>query len=300
MDVDEIRAFVIIAQSGSFGRAAATLHRSQPAISRRIELLEGEFGIPLFERLHTGIILTEAGRALLPYAQAALAAIADGAEAVRALHQDHTGAISLALVGTLASTEITEHLREFRQQHPKVQLDLRTASSAEVSELVRQGEVTFGLRYFADSSPMLASEVVRQERLVVVCAADHRLAKQPRCGTRDLLNERWITFPSRGRSRESFARILERQLTAAGLEDAEILPIDSLTAQKRLVEAGFGIALLTTSSIQEEIRLGSLKVLDIEQMQVSVPVAIIYRRRGYLSAAARVLLSSFSAESAPP
>src|ERR1700680_2061907 len=84
MDLEEIRTFVAIARQRSFSRAADTLRRSQPAISRRIDLLEQELGAPLFERLRTGAVLTDAGVALLPYAEATLAAAKDGGEAARA------------------------------------------------------------------------------------------------------------------------------------------------------------------------------------------------------------------------
>jgi DNA-binding transcriptional LysR family regulator len=79
--IDELETFVSIARRGGFARAAESLHRSQPAISRRVEMLEQQLGSPLFERVRGGVILTEAGRTLLPYAEAALAGLKDGAEA---------------------------------------------------------------------------------------------------------------------------------------------------------------------------------------------------------------------------
>src|SRR5437016_855909 len=79
MDLDEIRTFVTIARERSFSGAAVTLGRSQPAISRRIELLESELGAKLFERLRAGVRLTDAGSALLPHAEAMLANAKDGA-----------------------------------------------------------------------------------------------------------------------------------------------------------------------------------------------------------------------------
>src|SRR5215831_6961032 len=98
MELSELEAFVAINRAGGFTRAAEYLHLSQPAISRRIELLERELGAPLFERLPGGIRLTEAGLALLPHAQLALAAVEDGRAAVRALEAEEVGSITLALV----------------------------------------------------------------------------------------------------------------------------------------------------------------------------------------------------------
>ena len=67
--------------------------------------------------------------------------------------------------------------------------------------------------------------------------------------------------------------------------------IDSLTAQKRLIEAGIGIALLPESIIQEELRLGTLRTIDVPQLQTTVPIHVLYRKNGYLTGASRTLLS---------
>jgi DNA-binding transcriptional LysR family regulator len=100
----------------------------------------------------------------------------------------------------------------------------------------------------------------------------------------------WINFPTgTGSSGEPFAHILAQQLVRCGLSDAEIITIDSLTAQKRLIEADFGIGLLPASSIEEELRLGTMQVLPIAALQTVVPVMLISRRQGYLNRAARRL-----------
>jgi DNA-binding transcriptional LysR family regulator len=125
MDMDQIRTFVAVARGRSFSGAAATWHRSQPAISRRIELLEREFDIALFERLRGGSILTDAGAAFPPYPEIVLAAAADGAETLRAGRQGETGKIPLALVGKLANAALTNTLRQFEKQYPEVRLATR-------------------------------------------------------------------------------------------------------------------------------------------------------------------------------
>ena len=101
MNLHDLETFVSIAQLGGVTRAAGRLHRSQPAITRRINLLEDQLGAPLFERGRGGAMLTEAGRTFLPYAQAILAALKDGTQAVQALQGEGHGAVSLAIVGTL-------------------------------------------------------------------------------------------------------------------------------------------------------------------------------------------------------
>jgi DNA-binding transcriptional LysR family regulator len=289
MSIDEIATFVSIARLGGFARAAAALHRSQPAISRRVEMLEQELGAKLFERVPGSIVLTEAGRAFLPHAESVLAGIQDGVEAVRELERGERGAIALALVGTLASTRLSGLLRQFARRHRGVTVSLRTATSQEVSDLVRRGEATLGLRYFPDADPMLACEPVMEEALVVACAPDHALAGKRVRDPRRLVGERWVVFPPPHRRRESFVGIQEQRLAAAGLADADRVRIDSLTAQKRFVEAGFGLALLIESSVQEELRAGSITLIDVPALRAKAPVVLVRRRAGHLSGAARAL-----------
>jgi DNA-binding transcriptional LysR family regulator len=292
MELDQVEAFVAIVRRGGFTRAAATLHLSQPAVSRRLDLLERELGRPLFDRTRGGAQLTEAGRAFLPHAETLLASMRDGVEAVRALERSDRGTVTVALVGTLASTLLTTRLQRFRDAHRQVRLDLRTALSREVSALVRRGDAALGLRYFPDPDPDLVSLPLYREPLLTVCAPTHRLARARRLTARMLAGESWVAFPIRqGSSGESYAQVLAERLAAIGLGSAEIVPIDSLTAQKRLVEAGFGLGLVPKSSVEEELRLGTLRELRIAAMRLAVPVVLVHRRRAHLSGAARALLA---------
>jgi DNA-binding transcriptional LysR family regulator len=289
MDIEGIRTFLSIAQLGGFTRAAGQLHRSQPAISRRIGLMEHELGAPLLERVRGSARLTDAGRAFLPFAEAAARAIKDGRDAVRASLREESGEVSLALVGTLADTHIVAVLRNSRAARNLPRSTCARASSQEVSDLVRRGEVTLGLRYFGDDRGELSSRIIGEETMLVVCSPEHRLAGK-RAGKSDLGGERWIGFPA-VRGRESFGHILARRLMAAGLDETEVTTIDSLTAQKRLVEAGFGIALAPESSVRDELRLGSLRRSMRGPFRPRFPIAVIQRRRGHLNPAARALIA---------
>lgn len=295
MDIDGLQAFLAIAELGGVTRAASRLNRSQPAISRRLRLLEQELGAPLFDRLPGRLQLTEAGRAFRPHAEAALAALKNGQEAVGDLRSGESGSVSLALVGTLADTRIVDALRRFRNRAGDVRLEIRTASSTEVTDLVRRGEVTLGLRYFFPNGPDLVTHAAGAETMLVVAAGDHRLAGRRRCSAKALRGERWVGFPPVRNERDSSGHLLMRQLIRAGLDDADVTLIDSLTAQKRLAQAGFGLALVPESSVRDELRQGLLVALEVPSMRALNPVTAIHRRNGYLSPAARSLLALLTA-----
>ena len=296
VELDQVQAFVAIVRGGGFTRAASLLHLSQPAVSRRLDLLERELGAPLFERIRSGVVLTEAGRTFLPHAEGLLACMRDGVDSVRALHQVDRGTITLALVGTLASTTLTACLERFRDAHPNAELRLRTALSQEVSVLVRRGDATLGLRYGSDPHAEMQARAIYDEPMMVVCSPRHRLATRRRVEPAALGAERWVAFPPRSDAfYDPYPWSLQNRLAAWGLHPAEIIPIDSLTAQKRMVEAGFGLALLPESSVDEELRTGTLRSMRIAGAPVTIPVVLIHRRRAYLSGAARALMTELTA-----
>ncbi|MBP2321344.1 DNA-binding transcriptional LysR family regulator [Kibdelosporangium banguiense] len=289
MTLDEIETFVCIAEVGGFTEASRRLHRSQPAVSRRIHELEQSLDAVLFERAGRRVTLTEAGRALLPYAEAALAAVRDGERAVR----DRTvGALTfrLAIVGTLADSHIVDALRAFTARFDEVTVDLRTATSREVSALVRSGEADLGLRYHPDTDPKLESIPLGDEKLYVIVPPAHRITAAELPDLLPLRDEKWLGFPAERGKQGSFRNLLERHLAAAGLQHPQITTVDSLTAQKRLVEAGLGVALMPVSSVREELRIGSLRMIDVPSMNARIPVVAVRRIAGHQSQAATAFL----------
>ena len=119
--------------------------------------------------------------------------------------------------------------------------------------------------------------------------------RQPRL----LSGEHWIGFPPTPSERDS-GQVLTRQLIRAGLDGADVTLIDSLTAQKRLAQAGFGLALVPESSVRDELRQGALVALDVPAMRTTIPIIAIHRRNGYLSPAAKALLALLTSGTLQP
>ncbi|WP_170181772.1 LysR family transcriptional regulator [Phreatobacter stygius] len=291
MDSDALLTFVTIHQANGFSRAAEILGRSQPAISRRIALLEDELGVPVFERAAGGVVLSQAGRALLPHAERVLAALRDAENAIDTMRTETAGRVSIVAVGTLAGTNLTTILKRFVTDHPKIDLSISTATSAEVSDLVRRGEAMIGLRYLLDTAPDIICEHIASETMVVVCAAEHRFAGKTLASLATLSGEPWFAFRNAYDQRETFADNIFAQFQARGIAEIRWTPVDSLNAKKRLIEAGLGLALLPESAIDEELRAGSLATIRLADLDVANPVFAVVRRGGYLSAATLNLLA---------
>ncbi len=299
MNSEALETFLAVHRRGGVSAAASALSRTQSAISRRLTLLEGEVGAPLFERIGRGLVLSELGAALLPYAERVAAAIGDAKAAVEAVRSGNAGSVQMATVGTLANAALAGALQRAKARYPLLDVRLQTATSAEVSAKVRSGEVTVGLRYFEDPSPDLDCRELQQEQLVVACATTHRFAGKRLKSLVQLAQERWLAFPVQERRGEAFAASVFAQFLVRGVDHIDWVAIDGLTAQKRLVEAGFGLALLQASAIEEELSRRQLAIIRVDDLSVAIPVARIVRRGSYLSGGAQALLKELERAQAP-
>lgn len=296
IDTEALRTFIAVHRQKGFSGAARTLRRTQPAISTRIRLLEEDLGARLFDRTANGIMLSQAGRVLLPRAEAIIAALGDAEQAVLDLQKDVAGHIDLAIVGTLADTGLTRALKLFTARYPGAELNLRTARSLEVSELVRNGEATIGLRYDRNRSDDLHYEQIGSDPMVIACAPAHRFAGKLLRSLKPLRDERWLAFPEIPGKREIPASHIWSIFLALGLGEISWWPVDSLNAQKRLVEAGSGLALLPKSSLQEELSSGTLKIVRVAGVQVGQSVQMVSRKNSFFSAATLKLMELLRAQ----
>ena len=140
MELRQLEYFVAVAQEANFTRAAQRIHVAQPAVSAQIQRLERELGQPLLDRSRRTVRLTAAGEAALPYARAALAAVADIHVAVDELTQLVRGSVTIGTV-TSHNVDIPSLLADFHAEHPQVEITLSTDNSDALIEKVRTGRL---------------------------------------------------------------------------------------------------------------------------------------------------------------
>jgi DNA-binding transcriptional LysR family regulator len=124
MDTQNLKAFVEVAAARSFSAAADRLHVTQPAISKRVHLLEQQLGTLLFDRIGRQVSLTEAGRTLLPHAQAILARMASARQALADLDADTKGLLKIITSHHIGLHRLPRVLREFSERYPRVELGI--------------------------------------------------------------------------------------------------------------------------------------------------------------------------------
>src|SRR3954470_7731068 len=175
MTLQQLEYFLTALDAGSFSAAAERLLLAQPSLSEQVRRLEAELGVALFARVGRGIKPTDAALALRPHAEAALAAVADGREAVVEQRELRGGIATFGTFGTARWYPGTQIVAAFRRRHPKVRVRLVGQNSSEVATAVREGELEAGLiaRPIGDSG--LAVRPIMRDEIVYVSAEPARV-----------------------------------------------------------------------------------------------------------------------------
>src|SRR5690349_21083111 len=145
LNLREIRAFVAVAQMGSFTRAAARLNVSQPALTVQIRRLEETLGARLFDRNSRTVTLTSVGRELLPVLHKSLADMQRVLDDARALGDGSRGAVRIACLPSFAAGRLPALIRDFRTDAPHVTFEIRDVVASMVNQLVKAGEFDLGV-----------------------------------------------------------------------------------------------------------------------------------------------------------
>ncbi|HYP00156.1 MAG TPA: LysR family transcriptional regulator [Pyrinomonadaceae bacterium] len=263
MEMSQLRAFRVVAETLNFTRAAERLNLTQAAISHQIKALETELGEPLFVRLKRGVKLSQAGEVALEYAERIL----DDAEALR----EQVSGAERALTGRVraaAATQAFVHLfaapfESFMRANPKIELSFRTTVSTEQTMAdVLNGTTDVGFASLPAYSPALQVTKLFEDELVLVVGGAHPLARSASGATTtgEIEGERLIMF-ERG---TSIRRATEEFFKRAGIRPALALESNDTYFMKRMIEHGLGISLLPSWAVREEVEAGKLAQLEIE------------------------------------
>ncbi len=141
METQNLRAFLMVAEQGSFSGAAEELHITQPAVSKRVATLETQLGTALFDRIGRQVSLTEAGRALLPHALAIWQSLGQAEQSIRDLSGVVAGRLRLGTSHHIGLHRLPPVLRRFSERYPQVKLDIDFMDSEEAYEEIMRGNV---------------------------------------------------------------------------------------------------------------------------------------------------------------
>ena len=281
VSVKQLRAFVAVAETGSFAQACEQLNISQPALSMAVKNLEDEVGGSLFLRSTRSLSLSPEGSAFLPTAQRLLRDWSDALTDLQRLYSLQQGKLTIAAMPSFASTRLPAVLATYRQQFPNIDIAVRDIVMEELIEAVRAGRVELGVAFEPDDSEGLEFEALFTDRFVAVLPEAHPLLTRSRLRIKDLLGDTVITL-NRG---SSTRRWTEDAFARESLSPPAIFEAFQLTTVGAMVAAGLGVALVPALCEEQMHQLGA-RCKPISGRCIERRVGIIRRRRQQLSSAA--------------
>jgi len=295
----DLRAFVAVAELGSFVRAAKALNLSQPALSRRIQKLEESLGTPLLERSTRHVALTMVGRDFLPKLRRLLDEFESSVLSIRDLGARSGGVISIAAVPTTVFYFLPNAIARFSKAWPRIRIRILDVGANEALEAVARGDADFGINFLGTSHPDMEFIRLTDDPFVLACRHDHALAARKRVSWRELDTQRVITV-----GRNSGNRVLiDNALAQHGTRLNWSYEVSHLSGSLGLVEAGLGVAVLpklATPARGHPI----LRTVPLVEPQVSRTIGLVQRRGATLPPAAAhfrsMLLESWKARVAKP
>jgi DNA-binding transcriptional LysR family regulator len=296
----QIEAFLEVARRQNLSRAAEALFVSQPTLTARLQSLEAALGEQLFIRTRRGMRLTEAGDAFLPYAEHAVAALADGRERLGELRRGVAGRLVLGAPPTVSTYTLPALLARFSAAHPGVRLAVKTGTSEEILDMVLHDQVQLGIiRALANQE--IETIPLYTDTLVLIAGPGHRLTRSSpgrQARLADLAGEVLVLF---GRS-SSYLEFTTATFRQAGVLPGGVLELDNIEAAKKMVERGLGVSLVPTSTVAGELAAGTLARIELVDAAPARREIVAVRRRdaGPPTGAAGLFLDMLAEEFAHP
>jgi len=281
MDIQCVQAFVEVSDSGSFSRAAKSLFLTQPAISKRIQALEATLDVKLFDRVGRRVLLTEAGRALLPGCRRILEEIAESQRIISNLHDTPSGVLNLATSHHIGLHRLPPVLRRFADSYPGVDLKLQFMDSEQACELVLHGDIELAIVTLPfDADPRLTLQRVWHDPMHCVIAIDHALAGSGRLTLKQLLKQPGV-LPS---SNTFTRRLIDRAL---GLDHTTSILIETnyMETIKVMIATGLGWGVVPDSMLDE-----SLSVIELKGVRMARELGAVFHSARTRSSAANALM----------
>lgn len=283
-DLADLRAFLSVADLGSFKAASAAIHLSQSALSRRIDKLEDALGVALFVRTTRKVELTTVGRSFVPKArnvinelESALLGISDVAERI-------SGEVTIACVPSAVGYFLPSVLREFHRRYPGIRLRVIDESSFNILLTVVRGEADFGLTYIGAQEADIEFQPVLQDPFVVACLKEHPLAKRRKIKWTELGKYDYIALAQGSGNR----LLIDLALAQSNVHPRWFCEVHHVPALVSLVEAGLGLGVVPRLAMPPNGH-SALVSVPLCEPEVIRTLGLIKRRGRALTAAAQLL-----------
>lgn len=284
MTIRHLRIFEAVAREGSMNRAAARLYLSQPTVSKAVKELEEYYGVRLFERLSQRLYITREGELLLSYARQVLEGFDRMERALR--RPDRPQELRVGCSVTVGTSLINPLLDQAAQALKGCQVMVEVNNTSVIEEMILSNRVDLGLVEGIVRHPDLLHIPVLTDRLCLVSAPDHPLARKKDLKLSDLEGWELISRERGSVDRNQFEQLLRQE----GIRMVRSWNCTNTEAIKNGVAAGRGVAVLSSLVIRKELDRGELVTLEVKGLPIFRPIEAVYHKDKFLSTPMKALL----------
>ena len=280
MEIRQLRAFIAIAESGTFTAGAVRVHVTQAAISMQIRQLETEIGARVFVRAPRHVILTEAGEQLLNRARQILREHDAALEEIAELAGAERGRLRIGSASAMVLTDqLPRILKELRRQHPRAEISVTSGTSEALVDQIVAGELDIAFVSLPVDVRGVQTERLSEDQLVAIASPRHKFAKQKTISAYTLAGEKLILGERGGNTR----RLIDQFFAQAGVTLKVAMELSRQAAIRRMVEEDMGVGIVPVKSVQEEVEKGRLVRWWIEGAQINWELGLVQLTGGYES-----------------
>jgi DNA-binding transcriptional LysR family regulator len=281
MDVSLLQSLIRVAERGAITEAAQSLGITQPTLTRRIQQLEQELDAQLLERSRKGVVLTEVGRVVVREGRAWVERWAELKLRVQALQRLEQGTVRVGGGATAVSFVLPDAIAAFTRDHPGMRFEVREAGSRDIERDVAADRLDLGIVTMPVQSREFDVVPLRSDRIVLVAAADHPLARRSVVPVSALEGQSLVGFEVGSAIR----RLIDAQLQGAGVEMNVVMELRSIPAILQMVRSSASLAFVSRIGVQDDDP--RVRVLRVRGLKITRQLAVVSRRGRPLSAAAR-------------
>jgi LysR family transcriptional regulator, transcription activator of glutamate synthase operon len=240
VNLEELRWFVVLAETEHVTDAAAELAVSQPTLSRALARFEREAGAPLFDRVNRRLRLNAYGQIMLEHARRSIAEMRSAGERIAALRDPETGRVRLAFLHSLANWYVPEQLRRFRESAPTMGFDLFQGSAHVITQRVLDGQSDIAITAPRPEAPGFVWRRLYVDQLCLVVPQGHRLATRARVRLSAAAGEPFVALGEQAGLRQ----LTDQLLAEDGVHPDIVFEATEIPTVEGLVAAGFGVAVV--------------------------------------------------------
>jgi DNA-binding transcriptional LysR family regulator len=285
MQIETLKIFCDLVETGSFSQAAERNFVTQSAVSQQVRGLEEKFRRRLLERVRgrREVRLTNAGEVFYRESRNVLAAYGVLQESMREFSGTVSGTVRVATVYSVGLHELPPVVRRFMELYPAAKIDLEYSRTTRIVRDVLSGAVELGVVAFPEKRRGLSVINLPGDRLVLICPPAHPLAARKKVKATELQGQGFVLFERDIPTRRATDKILKSHNVSV----TRVAEFDNIETIKRAVEVGMGCAIVPRPSVLDEEKSGQLAVVALSEPEWMRSVGIIHRSDRTLSIAAR-------------